>query len=243
MARTTRSKKNSAIEVIDILNQSKRPQAENSGKRKKKTQASHRPVPRPSKRAKAASDAEVVEEAYITPAATGTEEKGFDLRNSAFDPVSSSKEEAADLAKSPSQNTRSKLVKADLSRQQASLKGRKAPARVMRNLLSKPAFSNSVGDDSLADPGDRRQPLQTSKTRTERLLRSDHSGHEAAIMSSDKHGYPSPEMASSKRKSCVKGASRPTVALGTNPFTLNAIDRRPANNDTDHQPLENGGRR
>lgn len=130
----------------------------------------------------------------------------FSLEHSAFGAVPSSKQVVADLAKSPSQRTRSKLSTANASKHEASPSQPGGQVHHMRRLRSRPAVGDSVGDESLQAAAERKGVVRNSRKGSKLPLTSVNLTQEDVVITSENIGYPSPEIPlRSKDKRADKG--------------------------------------
>jgi hypothetical protein len=173
------------------------------------------------------------------PAATrNTTHKNFQeysLEGSPFHAVSSGKDVDTDSAPSPAQHTRSKLQITNLSKRKSSLLQVNRPERIMRNLPSRRAITDLVGDESLQAPAEKRYGLRNQEIGSKLLLTSAYLPQEVLLVDSKNIGYPTPEKSSRPRETRAMSARQGATAPAQKEHTASEQARESLREAADQQ--------
>jgi hypothetical protein len=150
----------------------------------------------------------------------------FSLEHSAFDSLLSSKKGAENVAKPPSQRTRSRSKKTNAAEGQNSPSRSGGGVRAMRKLHPQPAVGDSIRDDQLEVADERTQPPRASKRLQQRTLDSGPLAREASTNELDNLGYPNPVTTSRTRDKLTNVAHQSTRAPATR---RRVVSRKPQN--------------
>jgi hypothetical protein len=158
----------------------------------------------------------------------------FSLEHSAFDSLLSSKKGAENVAKPPSQRTRSKS-KNNAAERQNSPSRSGGGVRAMRKLHPQPAVGDSIRDDQLEVADERIQPSRASKRLQQRTLDPGPLAREGSTNEIDNLGCPSLLTTSRTRDKLTNVAHQSTRAPATRRRVVSRKPQTSLRNTGDYQ--------
>jgi hypothetical protein len=140
---------------------------------------------------------------------------GFNLEDSAFEPVPPTKGADAQVQGSPVQNTRSRTERATTSAHgDGSPSAPRGPGRPMRKLRGRHTTTADGGDETAEIPSESRQPARNLRSKPQLVNKDDISTLDNSGMRTANFAYPSPDKTAMAQKKAGKATASSVAAAG-----------------------------